>query len=575
MPEFLRLHKARSPHIMWLLGAGASASAGIPTAGQMIWGFKRTIYCTALRKSVRSCPDLSDPVLRARLQEYLDGLGRFPPADADIEYEEYFEATYREEADRRRHIEDLVRGAHPSYGHIGLAALLAAGGIRLLWTTNFDRLVEDAAAEVMGSSSALTVAQLDEPTRAMEAMNEERWPLLVKLHGDYQSRRLKNTARELQSQDSQMRASLVEASRRSGLAVVGYSGRDRSVMDALAEATSTDGCFPFGLYWMHLPSSPLRPQVGELLTSAAEHGAEAAVVAVQTFDELFGDLLHLETDLPEGAGAALARRPSRISYAPEPPRTGGWPVVRMNALQVVAAPTTCRLVVCKIGGTRDVREAVERTGAEVIAARRQAGVIAFGTDQEIRRAFAGDWISELDIHPIEPARLRYDSAELGLLYAALSRALSRARPLRSERKGNTYFAVAPPEANTHPLFRGLREVVGGALHGSIRNSPSTWSEAVRLRLEYRQEKLWLLYEPMVFLDRGAGEERDQAAADFVRERQARRYNQTWNGLLAAWADIITNGEADARIRASDGEGAGSADFTISKLTAFSRRDPQE
>jgi len=31
---------------MWFLGAGASAGAGIPTAWDMIWEFKRLIYCT-------------------------------------------------------------------------------------------------------------------------------------------------------------------------------------------------------------------------------------------------------------------------------------------------------------------------------------------------------------------------------------------------------------------------------------------------------------------------------------------------------------------------------------------------
>ena len=33
----------------FLLGAGASVSSNIPSGGQMVWDFKRTLYCTANR----------------------------------------------------------------------------------------------------------------------------------------------------------------------------------------------------------------------------------------------------------------------------------------------------------------------------------------------------------------------------------------------------------------------------------------------------------------------------------------------------------------------------------------------
>jgi hypothetical protein len=47
LDEFLRLHALRAPNVAWLLGAGASAAAGIPTAFDMIWDFKRTLFCAA------------------------------------------------------------------------------------------------------------------------------------------------------------------------------------------------------------------------------------------------------------------------------------------------------------------------------------------------------------------------------------------------------------------------------------------------------------------------------------------------------------------------------------------------
>jgi len=157
----------------------------------MIWDFKRTLYCAAQKISIRSCSDLGSPVLRARLQRYFDSIGGFPPENSDDEYAHYFEVTYPAEPDRRRYIEGLVSAASPSYGHIALAALLKLDKVRIVWTTNFERMAEDAAILLLGSSGRLVAATLDTPQLAMQAMNEGRWPLLVKLHGDFQSRRLK------------------------------------------------------------------------------------------------------------------------------------------------------------------------------------------------------------------------------------------------------------------------------------------------------------------------------------------------------------------------------------------------
>jgi len=68
--DFLRIFPLRSPNIMWLLGAGTSAAAGIRTAGQMIWHFKQMIFCAEERVSIRSCPDLGDASFRDRLNRY-------------------------------------------------------------------------------------------------------------------------------------------------------------------------------------------------------------------------------------------------------------------------------------------------------------------------------------------------------------------------------------------------------------------------------------------------------------------------------------------------------------------------
>ena len=47
--DFTRRFALRTPNLMWFLGAGASASAGIPTAGDMIWEFKQLLYVSQRR----------------------------------------------------------------------------------------------------------------------------------------------------------------------------------------------------------------------------------------------------------------------------------------------------------------------------------------------------------------------------------------------------------------------------------------------------------------------------------------------------------------------------------------------
>lgn len=177
--EFLRILPVRAPNIAWLLGAGASASAGLPTAIDLTWQFKRSLYCAAQKVSVNSCEDLGNLALRTRLQSYFRPDGGFPSAGSPEEYARYFELTYPDASDRRRYIDGLLQSGKASFGHHALAALLGSDKIRLVWTTNFDRLIEDACAVALGTTGKLAVATLDSNAVALQAMNEGRWPLLA------------------------------------------------------------------------------------------------------------------------------------------------------------------------------------------------------------------------------------------------------------------------------------------------------------------------------------------------------------------------------------------------------------
>lgn len=571
--DFLRVFQLRSPQLMWFLGAGASAAARVPTAGHLILDFKRTLYCTENRVSVRAYPNAADPAFVARLRAYFTPQRGFPAENSEDEYAFFFEHTYPSEQDRRRYLHDLTAGAVPSYGHMALAALSKLDLVRVLWTTNFDRAPEDALAKVFGTTSRIAVATLDHPELADQALTEGRYPLIGKLHGDFQSRRLKNTGNELQTQNAAMRRAFVGACRTRGLAVVGYSGRDASVLEAMEEAVDSGQGFPSGLFWFHRPGSPPYPRAVRLIDQASAAGVDAHLVEVDNFDELMGDIFLLVKDVPAELSEFVDRAPRRLIYAnvPGPGPSGATPVIRLNALPVTAFPTTCRRLVCNVGGAKETFEAANSVGADIIVGRRQVGILAFGSDEQVRKAFERYGITEFDLHRIEPHRLNYDdSVELGMLNDAIAKAIMRERPVKGVPGRRGWKIYVDDQRLSDPALSTLKAAVG-TVGGTVPGTGLKWADAVRVKLERRLDRMWLLFEPAVWFADTNEEGVVAVAKEFVRERLASRYNAAVNKVFDGWSSLIAGGSPEAELR-TYGVGAGvDAVFRVSRTTAFSRR----
>ena len=564
--DFVRRFSLRAQNLMWLIGAGTSASAGVPTAIDMVWEFKQQLFTSQRKVSPQSVADLSNPVVRAKLQAHVDSLGRLPPAGASDEYAALFEEVYPSEADRRVYLDAKITGAKPSYGQLALATLMRAGRTRLIWTTNFDMLVADACAKVFDTTGSLTTVDLDAPDLAVQVIAEERWPVEVKLHGDFRSRRLKNTSDELRHQDGRLRKMLIDSCQQFGIVVAGYSGRDDSVMDALDEAAQCSGAFPAGLFWLHRGEDPPSPRVIQLLTRATSNKIEALLVPVENFDEALRDLIHHINGIDTTTLEASSIERRRWSAAPSLAGRRGWPVVRLNALQVTESPSVCRRVVCDIGGSAEVRETIEQAGVDVIAARSQAGVLAFGSDADIRTAFEKYRITDFDIHTLEVKRQRYESSERGLLRKALTQALMRQRNLDAIRRGSTdQLAPAEPKEDS---WIPLRDLVG-TLTGNVEGQQElVWREGVGIRLDWADDRLWILIEPRIVFD-GINDENKTTAANFARERTVKRYNRQLNDLIAFWAQYLTQDKGELRaLGISDGI---DAVYHLSEITSFSKR----
>lgn len=551
---------------MWFLGAGASASAGIPTAGDMIWEFKQRLFITKRQVTSESVKDLSNPVVRSRLQQFIDGLDDAPPAEAPDEYAALFEMVSPSEADRRTYIAAKVKGGKPSYGHIALATLMRGEVAQLVWTTNFDPLVADACAKVYDGTGHLTTVALDAPELARQAILEGLWPIEVKIHGDFRSRRLKNTSDELRLQDEKLRSILIDSCRRFGLIVAGYSGRDSSVMDAFEAAIESPGAYPAGLFWLHRGESEPYKRVTQLIERASSLDVEAALVRIENFDEMLRDVVRLQTNLDTSVLDKFALDRKRRTPAPRPRHGTGWPVLRLNAIPIVQSPSVCRLIVCDVGGYADARGAVEASGGDVLVARTRAGVLGFGTDRDMHAAFDSYGIRDFGLHTIEPKRLRYESGERGLLRDALTRAVTRQRGLRSVSRGGSDLLV-PVDPAAH-IWQPLKRLVG-SLQGTIPGIPGLrWFEGLGVRIDWADDRLWLLLEPRTVFE-GTTFENKGAAADFARERTVRRYNKTLNDLIAFWAAVISDNGSELR---AFGIGDGvDAVFKLGRNTSYSRR----
>lgn len=566
MDDFARRFSMRAGNVMWLLGAGSSASAGVPTAWDMIWEFKQKLYVSQRRISPAMVADLANPAVRSSIQAFIDAQGKYPAPGVPDEYAALFEAVYPSEGDRRTYISGKVTGAKPSYGHIALAALMKAGHTRLVWSTNFDALVADACAKVYDGTGYLTTVALDAPALGREVLNDERWPTEIKLHGDFRSRRLKNTNDELRQQDASLRDLLVKACGRSGLIVSGYSGRDDSIMDALESALDQATPFPGGLFWLHRGENPPLARVTSILEKAAVKGVDGGIVPIENFDETLRDLVRLVQGLGTTALDDFAKSRAVWSGVPRPSGRLDFPVIRLNAVEVTLTPTVCRRLVCNIGGYAEVAAATEAAGVQIIVARARGGVLGFGADSDMRAAFGAYGITDFDLHPIELRRLRYDSHERGLLREAMSAALARTNSLILERRRSADL-LTPADA-TEPRWQRLKALVG-PLNGVVpAYDDLRWFEGVGVRLYWADDRLWLLVEPRTVM-LGVTDENKAAATDFSRERTVRRYNRQLNDLLSFWSHLL--GNQGAELRALDVSSGVDAVFKLGRETAFSRR----
>lgn len=104
--------------------------------------------------------------------------------------------------------------------------------VKSVWTTNFDGLMLKTAHSYGLVPIEVTLESQDRIFRN----DTDKELLCIALHGDYKYGPLKNTETELDNQSEVLVRALTHEIEKRNFIVLGYSGRDNSVMDALERA---------------------------------------------------------------------------------------------------------------------------------------------------------------------------------------------------------------------------------------------------------------------------------------------------------------------------------------------------
>ena len=479
-----------------------------------IWRWKRDLFTTQNPSLADSIGDASLPFARRRIQAWIDATDAHPrEGDAD-EYGHYAERAYPIAEDRRRFFERLAIGARPFVGYRLLALLAEEGLFGSAWTTNFDGLVPRAAA---ATSLPVIEVGLDTSDRVDRAI--ARGELLhVALHGDYRYDSLKNVANELRDQDERLRRALISAVRDASLLVVGYSGRDASVMEALEAGYREQG--KGRLYWCMRADSEPSSSVLALLRLAQDSGREARLVRVSSFDDLMTNLARHALAGERAIEADRVIHESSVEKAPAAFEVVGsdyTDVIKSNAFPIELPGELLQASVQ--GFETDAWKKVRALTADraIVAGLHRGKVLALGTSDDVRDALGSHLTEPLARVPIDP---RDTSRDEGVVVSILTEALVRSI---GESCG---LPIEGRELLWNPESEQERTVLGQRLKVH---------DACILALRRYANRSYLVLKPTIHvLDPNGTRPSIELDQEAKRQVLGRQWNQAFNQAVEEW-----------------------------------------
>ena len=217
-----------------LLGSGVSRAAQIPTGWEITIDLIEKL-AAASGETAQPDPELWYGSKYGETPEYsklIDKLVR-SQADRQMLLRQYFEPPQQEREEN---------ASQPTAAHRAIASLVAKGYIRVIITTNFDRLIERALDEVGVSPK---VVSSSEQIRGMLPLVHTPH-CIIKVHGDYLDTRILNTPSELNEYSDEFDQLLDRIFDEFGLVVCGWSADwDIALRNAIIRAPSPR----FATYW--------------------------------------------------------------------------------------------------------------------------------------------------------------------------------------------------------------------------------------------------------------------------------------------------------------------------------------
>jgi hypothetical protein len=195
-----------------MIGSGVSRAAAIPTGWEITLDLVRSV---AEADGVPTQADWG--------KWYVDTFGKSP------DYSELLERLGSTEALRRQKLESYIEPnaderddglKTPTAAHHSIARLVKAGYVKVIITTNFDRLLENALREI---GIEPTIVSSVDALKGAEPFTHARCYIL-KIHGDYKDTRILNTDLELRSYPNEFNILLDRIFDEFGLIVCGWSG---------------------------------------------------------------------------------------------------------------------------------------------------------------------------------------------------------------------------------------------------------------------------------------------------------------------------------------------------------------
>lgn len=508
----------RDTSFAFLLGAGASITSGIPSANDCIWDWKKKIYCSS-QSSIPTFIDPKSDTCKNIIQEWLDSQGKFPSLGDSNEYSVYAEKALPIEGDRVKYFEHLAQGKQPYIGYKLLCLLNKYGIVKSVWTTNFDGLVERAAHNAFITPICINLDCADRIYRT-ESSNEL---LCISLHGDYKYSTLKNTSKELDSQHPTFVAALKRYFNDKNLIVIGYSGRDKSLMSALTEAFSEKGSGR--IYWCGY-GNEISSDVSTLLRTARKANREAFYIDTDGFDKTMLSLVSncFSSDVEKQAEikSIMESIPEENNISPfsiHITRTNKY--LKSNLYPVIFPKELFQFEISYDEGKGHwafLREITK--GQNIVVAPYKQKVYALSTVSIITDVFGSRLKGDIERIPVPIEEIERNSIYRELFLSAILQSIAAIRGLNVDVKHNTLWR---PD-----IFRNDN---GTLIHEAIECS---------LIFVPQQKYALLSLRPTIYIEnsRMVAKEKKQ---EYARIYLDKMWNQPYSAKLAQWEGLVFGG----------------------------------